>query len=233
MTKHFFQHDYEATNDPKIIAMLADYGAVGYGLYWRIVEILHSDPKHTFQSKFFILTSIAHQMKSVPEFINEFISDCVHKYELFTQKGDVVICERVIRNINYLQDIKEKRKAAGSKGGQASAKQRSSKGAANSSNDKKRKDKKGNEIKEKKETLFLSFWEAYDKPNDKAKCKDKFLKLDEEVIEQILKHVPAYVLATPDKTYRKNPLTYLNGRCWEDEPATPKKPTLYEQPQDC
>lgn len=233
MTKHFFQHDYEATNDPKIISMLSQYGAVGYGLYWRIVELLHSDPKHNFQPRYFILTSIAHQMKSLPEFINEFLMDCVNKFELFEQDGDVIYCSRVMRNINYLQDIKEKRKAAGSKGGQASAKQRSSKGVANSSNDKIRNDKKGYEIKEKKETLFLSFWEAYGKSSDKAKCKDKFLKLDEPTIEKILKHVPAYVMATPDKTYRKNPLTYLNGKCWEDVEPITAKPTLYVQPTDC
>jgi hypothetical protein len=29
--------------------------------------------------------------------------------------------------------------------------------------------------------------------------------------------VRPYVLANPETQYRKNPLTYLNGRCWEDE----------------
>jgi hypothetical protein len=28
---------------------------------------------------------------------------------------------------------------------------------------------------------------------------------------------PAYVESTPDKAYRKDPLTYLNGKCWNDE----------------
>jgi hypothetical protein len=42
-------------------------------------------------------------------------------------------------------------------------------------------------------------------------------------ISEIIKAVPKYVKDTPDIKYRKNPLTWLNGRYWEDEPIKQKE----------
>lgn len=82
--------------------------------------------------------------------------------------------------------------------------------------------------KEDKEKLFESFWNLYDKKVEKDACKKKFLKLDLPVIEKILQVVPNYVSTTPDKQYRKNPETWINNKCWDDElilrlPEIPKK----------
>lgn len=79
---------------------------------------------------------------------------------------------------------------------------------------------------------FNLFWNAYDKKTGKTKVKQKFDKLKEQEIVKIMEHVPKYVDSTPDKNYRKDPLTYLNGKHWEDEiiqrtnnltPNTPKE----------
>jgi hypothetical protein len=72
-----------------------------------------------------------------------------------------------------------------------------------------------NEKKEKK-ILFDEFWTLYSKSVDKQKCLDKFEKLSDEEIKSIFETLPFYIIQTPDKTYRKNPLTYLNGKCWND-----------------
>lgn len=64
---------------------------------------------------------------------------------------------------------------------------------------------------------FDLFWKIYDKKQDSKKCKEKFLKLNEKDIQKILEVVDNYKLSTPDKKYRKNPLTWLNGNCWNDE----------------
>ena len=82
--------------------------------------------------------------------------------------------------------------------------------------------------KEDKEKLFESFWNMYDKKVERDACKKKFLKLDLPVIEKILQVVPNYVSTTPDKQYRKNPETWINNKCWDDElilrlPEIPKK----------
>ncbi|MCK3684378.1 hypothetical protein [Maribellus sp. YY47] len=85
------------------------------------------------------------------------------------------------------------------------------------------------EGKEIKEELFNRFWLLYDKKEGKKQCGKKWKSLSPEVQQQILEHVPKYVASTPDKRFRKNPLTYLNGEHWEDEiidssPANRKRP---------
>lgn len=68
-----------------------------------------------------------------------------------------------------------------------------------------------------KEIEFQKFWNLYDKKIDSKKCLDKFLKLSEIEVSKILEVVEEYVKSTPEKKFRKNPLTWLNGSCWNDE----------------
>lgn len=74
------------------------------------------------------------------------------------------------------------------------------------------------ETKEQKNNhSFDEFWDLYGKKVDSKKCRDKWDKLSDDVREKILAHVPKYVASTPDSQYRKNPQTYLNNECWNDE----------------
>jgi len=72
-------------------------------------------------------------------------------------------------------------------------------------------------IKDKKIKLFELFWDLYDKKSVRPKCEKVWLKLEMSVIEKILSVVPEYIKSTPDKQFRKNPLTWLNNECWNDE----------------
>jgi hypothetical protein len=64
---------------------------------------------------------------------------------------------------------------------------------------------------------FDTFWLAYDKKRDRFKCEKKWSALLPDEQAAALAHAPRYVLATPERQYRKDPLTYLNGKCWLDE----------------
>jgi hypothetical protein len=70
---------------------------------------------------------------------------------------------------------------------------------------------------ELKKQKFEEFWTLYDKKREKKHCVNKFNKFSMATIEKILQAVPAYVKSTPDIRYRKNPESWLNGECWEDE----------------
>jgi len=79
---------------------------------------------------------------------------------------------------------------------------------------------------------FEEFWELYGKKVGRFNCQKKYSKLTHQERMAIFEHVPRYVESTPDITFRKNPQTYLNGRCWEDEVIYKSKPigkmeTLY------
>lgn len=73
---------------------------------------------------------------------------------------------------------------------------------------------------EEYEFLFSVFWDKYKKKVDREKCLKKWMKLNQKEIEQIFNHVEFYVKSTPDKQYRKNPLTYLNSKSYQNEIIT-------------
>lgn len=74
-----------------------------------------------------------------------------------------------------------------------------------------------NDNKETSKQSFEQFWILYDKKIDKKKTFDKWSKLNQSDIDAIIEITPKYVKANSEVQYRKNPLTFLNGRCWEDE----------------
>jgi len=111
--KEYFSHDYNATLDPKIIALLGDYGAIGYGIYWRIVEMLHAEESHTLPLKEYIYKALAKQMSTSVEQISTIINDCINVYELFIKDNDFFYCQRVLDNIEVRTKISESRSKAG------------------------------------------------------------------------------------------------------------------------
>ena len=70
---------------------------------------------------------------------------------------------------------------------------------------------------------FQIWWNVYDKKTGKEKTFTKWKKLKQENQLKCLEVVEKYVRITPDKKFRKNPITYLNGSHWEDEIEIPKE----------
>ena len=79
------------------------------------------------------------------------------------------------------------------------------------------KNEKKLRMKEKRLAQFETFWNTYNKKIDRKKCFAKFMNLSAKDIKVIMESVDNYVKAHPETKYRKNPLTYLNGECWNDE----------------
>ncbi|NLH45005.1 MAG: DUF4373 domain-containing protein, partial [Acholeplasmataceae bacterium] len=136
---YYFPHDYEPTSDPKIQALIGEYGASGYGVYWRIVEMLHSDQTHKLPFKQYIFLAIAKQMLANAEQIQAIISYCIDTCELFHNDSEFFWSERVLKNIEERNKLSEIRAVAGRAG--AIAKQTVAKAS-------KGKESKVNKIKE-------------------------------------------------------------------------------------
>ena len=64
---------------------------------------------------------------------------------------------------------------------------------------------------------FEEWWNAYNKKRGRKKAEAKWKKLSLNDKVACMKATPLYVASTPDPVYRKDPLTYLNGECWNDE----------------
>lgn len=64
---------------------------------------------------------------------------------------------------------------------------------------------------------FERWWLLYDKKRGKKKAQQKWLRLTPSQREACIAATPAYVKSIQDKQFQKDPLTYLNGECWNDE----------------
>jgi len=82
---------------------------------------------------------------------------------------------------------------------------------------------------EKEEEEFDKFWDMYQKKVGKDSAKKLWSKISKKDKEVIFDHTPRYVKSTPDKTFRKDPTTYLRNRGWEDEIIETKKNDFYEK----
>lgn len=81
----------------------------------------------------------------------------------------------------------------------------------------KEKVKEKEEVNNESEIYFEKFWNTYAKKYDRSKCQKTFLRIDPALFEIIIESARKYVDSTPEIKYRKNPLTWLNGQCWNDE----------------
>lgn len=116
---YYFAHDYEPTSDPKISALIAEFGAEGYGIYWRVVEMLHSNPDHKIPKKKYIYIALAKQLITNDNKIELVITYATDVCELFLDDSEFIISKRVLRNFEKREEISEKRSAAGRAGMQA------------------------------------------------------------------------------------------------------------------
>ena len=80
---------------------------------------------------------------------------------------------------------------------------------------------------------FEKFWNLYNKKIGHKKCKQIWKRINKNLHPEIFEHVKKYVESTPDINFRKNPQTYLNGECWNDEIRDSKEdnsvPTQYSR----
>jgi len=203
----YFPHDYNPTSDPKMQALLAEFGGLGYGVYWRIVEMLHEEEHHRIPLKGYVLTAIAKQMLTNAEQVQAIINYCISECFLFDSDSEFLWSNRVNRNFEKRAELSEKRSVAGRLG--AIAKQTS----ANTSKGKESK------VKEKKEINipFLLFWNAYNKKEGRVAAEEKWNKLSDSDRDTIMKTLPGFLSKIKDKKYVPHPTTYLNQKRWLDD----------------
>lgn len=71
------------------------------------------------------------------------------------------------------------------------------------------------------EYTFEIAWNLYQKKvGSRANLNKKWNSMPKKDRKAATEYIPLYVLATPDKQYRKNFQTFLNQRSWEDEIIT-------------
>jgi hypothetical protein len=118
----YFQHDFEPTSDPKMQALIGEYGSSGYGVFWRLIEMLHSNSDHKLPKKQYLFLAIAKQMQASVEQIQAIIDYCITPCELLISDGEFFWSNRVNSNFERRAQLSEIRSIAGKAG--ANAKQK-------------------------------------------------------------------------------------------------------------
>ncbi|MCP3680008.1 MAG: DUF4373 domain-containing protein [Gammaproteobacteria bacterium] len=217
----WFKHETDARNSLKLRKIRRRYGAEGYAIYWFCLEAIAYEVDKdnlTFELKEDAET-IAFEL-SIQEKRVEEIMIYMIEIGLFESSRNTITCLKMAERLDKTMTNSPKmRKWLETKSVMTSddiGRQAVTSGEL----DKEVEVEVEVEVEKKKHSRFAEFWDLYGKKVDSKKCEAKFNKLSKKDIEAIFAILPSYLQSTPDKQYRKNPLTWLNGKCWNDEIQT-------------
>lgn len=103
MKRHYFDHDYSARNDQKILALRFKHGFEGYGLYWAILETMAEDSTgHLSRGA---LGGLSISLGTPLETLEKNIEDCI-KIGLFGETPDhKIFSGRMLEHKSLMQDF--------------------------------------------------------------------------------------------------------------------------------
>jgi uncharacterized protein YxeA len=214
----YFSHVSGMRNDDRIKALRRKYSHTGYSVWNMLLETLcHAKHfKHPYDD--LSIELMAGDFDLEPEMIKEII-DYLIKIKLIVLEGGYIFSKKMIDDFKPLLI---KRESDRLKLQDARNEESGIVGNDNTNNGNTRdntdtdKAHSIEEYRKAKENLFNEFWKHYDKPKDKEKCHKKWMSLTDTEINKIAKTLQFYIRDTPELKYRKNPLTYLNGKVWID-----------------
>ena len=111
----YFPHDSNARQDTKILKLRIKHGWAGYGLYWGIIEALRDQDNYSFDAEPELI-SLAVGC-SVDELI-PVLETCIEVGLLVNEDGEIY-SKSLKRRMEHVNEIREKRREAGRKGGMA------------------------------------------------------------------------------------------------------------------
>ena len=112
----FFKHQVNALDDEKLFKLFRKEGMAGYGVWWRLLEMLGGVKEHRLQRDY---EDIAFKMYH-PD-LAELIKRVVEDYGLFKTNKDYFWNSSFMAQMEDLNARYQKRAAAGSKGGKRKA----------------------------------------------------------------------------------------------------------------
>jgi hypothetical protein len=225
----YFQHDYNSRNDEKILKLRSLKGEAGYGIFWMILEKLAESSQARL--KISDIPMLAYELHVE----SEWIADVIQSYDLFKIKDGYFWSTRLLSD---LEERKEKSKKAILANKIRWDKERLEDEKLNpngfhlesisESKDRIGKDRIGKKIKEKRKNIeedFDKFWKEYPVKKSKGKAFDVFVRTEVPVsviIDAIRNQKEERRKLLSQKIFIpewKHPTTWLNQRCWEDEPT--------------
>jgi hypothetical protein len=107
----YFSHDLNARHDKKIGALVKDYKAAGYGVFWATVEMMHEEGG-VLELDDVTYAALAKDLNEKTDFIKSIIVNCLNTYKLFFIVEEKLKSNRVDRNITKRKSISKVRSDA-------------------------------------------------------------------------------------------------------------------------
>jgi len=117
---YYFQHDYNAIQDPKMMSILSNCGVQGIGLYWIIIELLHQQKKNIMSYQAYCdFIDFYGRINEENEHVLNKTKQMLISVGLFIKDEEIIYSNRVLENMRQRKIISEKRSFAGKKSGES------------------------------------------------------------------------------------------------------------------
>jgi len=117
---YYFSHDYNASQDPKIMSLVAKCGLSGIGMYWILIEILHQQPESKINREIYDdYIDFYGRIDAENEHLLNKIKDVLIDVGLFVEQDGFIFSKRVLENKKQREILSEKRSFAGKKSAEA------------------------------------------------------------------------------------------------------------------
>lgn len=93
----YFQHDFFPQGDKKILHLLDELSYEGYGLFWKIVEFMHTNELAVGEERFVCGKEFEAKVKKI-----------LTEFQLFRIEDNKYISDRILRNISAQEEKKQK-----------------------------------------------------------------------------------------------------------------------------
>jgi hypothetical protein len=224
---YWFRHDSNATTDPKMMALLRAHGWEGYGLFWRIVELMRDTEGYKIERARIADMAFSARADNLLE-----ITETCCSAGLFCCDDTHIWSNRLCRDMEGRDAQREAGKLAAATRWGANSKLMASYRQANTMTG---QDKTGQDKTEKEKTiphvrsgLFDEFWTSYPRRVGKEAARRKYDAIIKRGVEHsaIIAGVARYVtkikLDGTETQYIAHPATWLNQGRWQDEEISAK-----------
>ena len=109
----WFSHDSNARNDPKCVALILKHGALGYGVWWGVCELLRESDGYKSKLTGRDLATLVLQLRIEESQLQEIIEDMVSEdIELLVTDGTYYWSESMFRRMEKKDAVRDERVAA-------------------------------------------------------------------------------------------------------------------------
>lgn len=129
----WFSHDCDAADDPKLVALIAQYGMAGYGQWWRLVETLRKARSDGYKLKTntkFAYAALAKTLMCSVDEVKDYIYNCIEEFELLKTDGEYIWSDSLIDRMAPMDEKKQSLSERGRKGAEVTNAKKSAQASA-------------------------------------------------------------------------------------------------------